>query len=29
VLAHSTKDSVYSLRSGALTPTGQVVEASR
>jgi len=28
VLAHSTKDSVYSLRSGALTATGRVVEAA-
>jgi len=29
VLAHSTNDSVYSLRSGALTATGRVIEAAR
>ena len=29
VLAHSADDSVYSLRSGALTETGRVVEAAR
>jgi hypothetical protein len=29
VLAHSANDSVYSLRSGALTATGRVIEAAR
>jgi Cellulase (glycosyl hydrolase family 5) len=29
VLAHSAEDSIYSLRSGALTPTGRVLEGAR
>jgi len=29
VLAHSADNSIYSLRSGALTPTGRVIEAAR